>query len=88
MIREGDERPGIRREIAAIHAAMGDEDEAYEWLARAIDVGWRFERAHPSPLFEALRGEERFRRLVGRIDGDVARMKKEIEGKGLGPVLE
>jgi DNA-binding SARP family transcriptional activator/TolB-like protein len=71
----GDERPGIRREIAAIYAARGDSGQAYEWLGRAIDSGWRLEALHPSPHFERLRGEVRFRALVGRIDADIRRAR-------------
>jgi len=81
---QGDERPGLLREIAAVYAARGDSERAYDWLERAIDVGWRLERLHPTPLFEPLRGEERFQELMERIDADVRRMKVRVEREGWG----
>ena len=84
---QGDERPGLLREIAAVYAARGDRERAYQWLERAIDSGWRLERLRPTPLFESLRGEERFQELMERIDADVRRMKTRVEREGLGPPL-
>jgi TolB-like protein/Flp pilus assembly protein TadD len=83
LIDQGNEEPVLRRELAAVYAAMGDKQRAYEWLERAIDSGWRLERTYPSPLFESLRGEERFQRLMGRIDADLERMNARIEREGL-----
>ncbi len=84
---QGDERPGLLREIAAVYAARGDRARAYQWLERAIDAGWRLERLRPTPLFDPLRGEERFQELMERIDADVRRMKARVEREGLGPRL-
>ncbi len=84
---EGDERPGLLREIAAVYAARGDRERAYQWLERAIDSGWRLERYLPTPLFESLQGEEPFQELMERIDADVRRMKARVEREGLGPPL-
>ncbi len=50
LIDQGDERPGLLREIAAVYAARGDRERAYQWLERAIDSGWRLERYLPTPL--------------------------------------
>ncbi len=49
--------------------------------------GWRLERMYPTPLFEPLRGEERFQQLMGRIDADLERMKARVEREGLAPPL-
>ena len=87
LMDHGNEEPILRRELAAVYAAMGDKQRAYEWLERAIDSGWRLERTYPSPLFESLRGEERFQQLMDRIDADLARMKARIEREGLAPPL-
>lgn len=84
---QGDERPGLLREIAAVYAARGDRERAYRWLERAIDSGWRLERYLPTPLFESLREEERFQQLMERIDADVRRMKALVEREGLMPPL-
>jgi TolB-like protein/Flp pilus assembly protein TadD len=85
LVDQGNEEPVLRRELAAAYAAMGDKQRAYEWLERAIDSGWRLERTYPSPLFESLRGEERFQQLMGRIDADLERMNARIEREGLAP---
>jgi Flp pilus assembly protein TadD len=87
LIAEGDERPGLRREIAAIHAAMGHRDVAYEWLERAIDAGWRHEALEPSPLLEPLRAEPRFKALMVRIDADIGQARERVRREKLGPPL-
>ena len=87
LMDQGNEEPVLRRELAAVYAATGDRQRAYEWLERAIDSGWRLERTYPSPLFESLHGEERFQQLMDRIDADLERMKARIEREGLAPPL-
>jgi TolB-like protein/predicted Zn-dependent protease len=85
LVDQGNEEPVLRRELAAVYAASGDRQRAYEWLERAIDSGWRLERTYPSPLFESLHGEERFQQLMDRIDVDIERMKIRVEREGLTP---
>jgi serine/threonine-protein kinase len=52
-------------EVATLHAALGDQDEALTWLERAIDQGsFGF---FVDPLFHALRDTPRFRALTARI---------------------
>jgi TolB-like protein/predicted Zn-dependent protease len=87
LVDQGNEEPVLRRELAAVYAAMGDKQRAYEWLERAIDSGWRRERMYVSPLFESLHGEERFEQLMNRIDADLERMKARVEREGLAPAL-
>jgi TolB-like protein/Flp pilus assembly protein TadD len=85
LIEQGNEEPVLRREVAAVYAATGDRQRAYEWLERAIDSGWLQERVYVSPLFESIRGEERFQQLMDRIDADLERMNTRIEREGLAP---
>ncbi len=87
LIEQGNEEPVLRRELAAVYAAMGDKQRAYEWLERAIDSGWLQERVYVSPLFESLRSEERFQQLMDRVDADLERMKARIDREGLAPAL-
>ena len=84
-IRRGDERPGIKREIAAIHAALGDTAEACAWFERAIASGWRLESIHPSPLFASLGREPEFQRLMQTVAEDIRRANAEIDRRGLRP---
>jgi tetratricopeptide (TPR) repeat protein len=78
-LAEGDERPGLLREIAAIHAALGERQRALEWLARAIDAGWRLDQLHPSPLFEPIRAEQGYSQLMARVAVSLRRMSGRIE---------
>lgn len=87
LIERGDQRPGVRREIAAIHAATGDSSAAFEWLDKAIEAGWRHESLKPSPLFEPLRGSRRFNLLMERMRHDIARRRERVRRENLGPRL-
>lgn len=55
-------------ELAKIHTALGNRDRAFEWLARAYE-----QRSHSlvflqvDPQLKSLRGDPRFRRLVGDV---------------------
>lgn len=87
LIDEGDERPGVTREIAAMHAAKGNRETAYEWLARAIEAGWRHEALQPSPFFEPLRADPRFNVLMQQMHADIERAKRRVRREKLGPPL-
>jgi eukaryotic-like serine/threonine-protein kinase len=58
--------------LATAYAMLGDDEEAFEWLERAIDLGnenqtW-FEA---DPKWERLRERPRFRELMRRIEEDL-----------------
>ena len=68
-------RPGVRREVAAIHAAMGHREEAYDGshgpsMRVGVTKGWSQVRC-----FTSLREEPRFKTLMQQIDADVGRVK-------------
>jgi serine/threonine-protein kinase len=55
--------------IATIHTGLGERDQAIEWLYKAYDA------RHPGlvlikvdPMFDSLRGDERFQQLLRRFD--------------------
>lgn len=55
--------------IACCEAQKGDEEKALAWIARALDLGFRnLESIRDDDDFASLRGDERFRRLVGLFD--------------------
>jgi hypothetical protein len=83
LIDAGDERPGIRREIAAIYGANGDLEQAYAWLEKAVDAGWRLEAIHFSHLFDFLRGTPKFHALIGSIESDIQKAKLQVERQRL-----
>ncbi len=54
--------------IAALHASLGDVDEAFEWLERAVEegaTGLVFLRVHPR--LDAIRGDARYPSLLERV---------------------
>jgi len=60
---------------------------AYSWLRHAIASGWRLEALHPSPSFDRLHGETRFRELMDRIDVDLRRAQAIVAREEVRPRL-
>jgi TolB-like protein/Tfp pilus assembly protein PilF len=61
--------------IAAVHAYRGETDEAFRWLQRAIDERQRVLSMRTEPLFESLRDDPRWLRILeqlGLSDAQVA----------------
>ena len=55
-------------DIAEIHAALGEKDQAFEWLEKAYEVrssDLRFLKV--SPLMDSLRSDPRFVDLLRRV---------------------
>src|SRR4051812_38075806 len=60
--------------LATAHAMLGERDEAFRWLGRAIDLGNENRTWFESdPNWEQLRGDERFAELMRRIEREKAR---------------
>ena len=54
--------------IASLYASAGDTDQALTWLQRAFQLRQvDIVSAAVDPAFSALRGDARFRAIVGRI---------------------
>jgi TolB-like protein/Tfp pilus assembly protein PilF/predicted Ser/Thr protein kinase len=69
-------------DLACVSAIEGNKDEAFRWLDKAYDAGWRgWPQASWSPLLDPLRQDARFQALMRRIDDDVAAMRRRA---GLG----
>jgi adenylate cyclase len=60
----GDQRAAY---IAAIHAYRGDQDEAFGWLQRAIDEHQRTLAMRTEPLYENLRDDPRWQRVLEQL---------------------
>jgi adenylate cyclase len=61
--------------IAAIHAYRGEKDDAFQWLQRAIDERQRTLAMRTEPLFDNLRDDPRWQRVLeqfGLSDQQVA----------------
>jgi serine/threonine-protein kinase len=76
VIERGSESWGAAYDLAAIAGVGGDVDGAFTWLERAYDMGlrtsWFLDR---EPMFDAIRGDSRYRGLAVRMDADLAAMK-------------
>jgi SAM-dependent methyltransferase len=71
---------GALYNIACMHCLLGHEEDAYEWLERAVDAGyWNAQQMIQDNDLEALRGQERFRALVKRAwaTGYIAMLERE-----------
>ena len=68
-------------EMASIHAARGERDEALRWAEQAYESrGYRFPYFIAiDPIFDGVRNDPRFRTIVARMTADVEGMRRRIE---------
>lgn len=57
--------------FATVHVALGETDQALEWLARGVEArsGWLVYLA-TEPRFDPLRADERFDGILSRVNGE------------------
>jgi tetratricopeptide (TPR) repeat protein len=95
---EGEARLGIRRleqsghpavayQVAMIHMALNDVDATFHWLERArvehsIGVVW----LPVDPIWDPVRGDDRFRRLVGSMGFDPTAVQRVARVEAPHPV--
>jgi len=78
-LEQGDESNDIGSSMAAIYAVQGNKEEALKWLQKAVDTGWRFyQYALRYPLFENIRNDDRFKRIVNEMKAKVAEMRRRV----------
>ncbi len=66
--------------MASIYAVQGNKEEAVRWLQKAVDAGWReYHYASRYPLFENIRDDERFKRIMNETKAKVAEMRRRVE---------
>jgi serine/threonine-protein kinase len=88
LLRKRDQRAGVRREIAAIFAGLGERDSSLKWLDSARVLGWRHDTLQPSPwIVLAASRDSGFAKLLQKMHSDIDAMKQTIRDKRLGPVL-
>ena len=84
LIESGADFPTVPLEMAAIHAVQGNTGLAYDWLEQAFDAGLRMPRTLAvDPMFASLRGQDRFERILERMELDVARQRANVERDGI-----
>jgi hypothetical protein len=55
-------------QMALVHIGLGDWDEAFDWLERAVDGrAWELPLLKADPAFEHLRQQSRFPKLLARL---------------------
>ncbi len=65
---------------ALTHAIEGNKSEAYKWLQKAIDAGWRDYRwGLIDPLLESLRNDEQFQQMMAQVKTKVDEERKKAE---------
>jgi len=83
QLEQGDEIHWIPYNIATVNAIQGNKKDAYKWLQKAIDSGWRFfRRGLRDPLLENLREDEQFKQMMAQVKAMVDEMRQRI---GVGP---
>jgi protein kinase/serine/threonine-protein kinase len=79
-IEKGSEHPGVPYEIAVINSIQGKKAEAYKWLEKAIDAGWRrYACSLKDPLLENLHNDDRFKKMMEKVKAKVDEMRKRVE---------
>jgi serine/threonine protein kinase/Tfp pilus assembly protein PilF len=79
-VEDGDETSEIRLTLAAICAVQGETEEALNWMKKAVELGERDYRSISRyPLFENIRDDERFKRIVDDLKNKVAEMRRRVE---------
>src|SRR6266542_1717193 len=64
-------------DMACVHALRGEKDEAFRWLDRAVESGWRgWPLGMRGPLLDPLRGDERFKQIEARLAALVSQMRR------------
>lgn len=68
-------------EMASIHAARGEREEAIRWAERAYESnGYRFPTfIGIDPMFDSVRDDPRFMALISKMEADVAETRRRIE---------
>lgn len=68
-------------EMASIHAARGDLDEAIRWAEQAYEsAGYRFPWfIEIDPMFDSVRDDPRFKAILTKMSADVGETRLRIE---------
>ena len=75
-LADGNEAVRVPMEIAAIHAAKGEREQALEWLERGLASGYKdYATLARNPIFENVRGDARFAAVLKKMEQAVAAMR-------------
>ena len=66
-------------DIALVYATRGEKEEAYLWLQKAIDAGWRwYDIASKDPMWSDFHDEKRFQQMMGEVKAKVDVMRSRV----------
>ena len=83
-VRNGDQNPNLRIELAAAAMLRGDHPDALEWVERAYDAGLRdFGLLERDPIIAPLGGDPRFPGLLDRMRSDLEAQRARARQRGL-----
>ena len=79
LIERGSESPSPPFEAASAFAVLSAPDSALTWMHLAVDAGWRDYRwAMKNPLFDGIRSDGRFVRLLSDVEQKVVAMRSSL----------
>ncbi len=74
---EGNQDWSVPYDTACVHALRGEKDEAFRWLDKTIEAGWRgWPLGTRSPLLDSLRSDPRFHQIETRLETLVNQMRR------------
>ncbi|MCK5572743.1 MAG: tetratricopeptide repeat protein, partial [Bacteroidetes bacterium] len=77
---QGSEHAFFPYALARVSVIQGEKEQAYRWLEKAVQFGYRwYAYLARDPSFEELREEERFKDLVADLRTRVDEMRKKVE---------
>jgi len=80
QIEEGNNDAFFLYYCAAIHAIQNNKKEAYTWLQKAIEAGWRnYRTTLRDAWFENLRNDGQFKQMMAQMKAKVDEMRKRVE---------
>ena len=77
-LESGNENQRVPFEIAAIHAARGENDQALDWLEKAFAAGYKdYSTLGRHRIFAAVRTDPRFQNVLKQMERAVAKMREQ-----------
>jgi TolB-like protein/tetratricopeptide (TPR) repeat protein len=74
--------PSFYYQMALIKVLQKNDNEAFNYLQGAIDAGWiQAWRANYEPIFDTIRGNDRFSKMIGGIEAKLANMRTRMTGQ-------
>jgi serine/threonine protein kinase/tetratricopeptide (TPR) repeat protein len=79
-LEQGNESFNVPFDLAESYAIQGNKAEAYKWLQKAVDAGWRdYRLATLDPSMENLHSDGKFKQIVADLKTKVDEMRKRVE---------